>query len=133
MTLFQVFVALLPVLRLSTLEEAQATVTFLLAVLVLLLLTMILLLVLAILHQLVDMLLLLLTMISLLVLVILYQLVDMQILHAPPVPIHPCNKFSEEGQVSTMVTILVFLFITRPVMVLMMHTTTTVEAPDINK
>jgi hypothetical protein len=110
MTLFQLFVALLPVHRLSTLEEVQATVTFLLAALVL--------------H--------LLTMISLLVLVILHQLVDMQILHVPPVPIHPCNKLSEEAQVSTMVTMLVFLFITRPVMVLMMHMTTTVEAPDIN-
>lgn len=109
MTLFQLFVALLPVHRLSTLEEGQATVTFL-AALVLLLLTMIL----------------------LLVLVILHQLVDMQILHAPPVPIPQCNKLSEEAQASSMVTISVFLFITRPVMVFMMHMTTTMEVPDIN-
>jgi uncharacterized membrane protein len=116
MTLFQLFVALLPVHRLSTLEEAQATVTFLLAALVFLPAALIL----------------LLTMISLLVLAILLQLVYMQILHAPPVPVHPCNKLSEEVQASTMVTMSAFLFITRPVMVLTMHTTTTVEAPDIN-
>lgn len=73
-----------------------------------------------------------LTTISLLVLAILHQLVDMQISHAPPVSIHPCNKLLEEAQASTMVTMSVFLFITRPVMVSMMHTTTTVEAPDIN-
>jgi len=89
----QLFVALLPVHRLSALGEAQLTVT--------LLLTMILLLVLAIPHQ----------------------LVDMQILHAPPVLTHPYNKLSEEAQASTMVTMSVFPFIIRPVTVLMMHTT----------
>jgi len=89
----QLFVALLPVHRLSALGEAQLTVT--------LLLTMILLLVLAIPHQ----------------------LVDMQILHAPPVLTPPYNKLSEEAQASTMVTMSVFPFIIRPVTVLMMHTT----------
>jgi hypothetical protein len=101
---FQLFVALLPVHRLSTLGEDQLTVT--------------------------PLALLLLTTISPLVLVILRQLVDMQILHVPPVLTHPCNKLSEEAQVLTMVT--AFPFITRPVTVLTMHTTTMEETPGIN-
>lgn len=102
---FQLFVALLPVHRLSTLgEEAQLTVTALVS--------------------------LLLTTISLLVLAILRQLVDMRILHVPPVLTHPCNKLSEEAQALTMV--MAFPFITRPGTVVMMHTTTMEETPGIN-
>jgi hypothetical protein len=113
MTSFQLFVALLPVHLLSTPGEARVTVTLLLATAM-------------------STVWLLLSMISLLVLVILHQSVDMQILHAPRALIHPCNKLLEEAQVSTMVTNSVFLFITRPVTVLMMHTTTTVQASGIN-
>jgi hypothetical protein len=113
MTSFKLFVALLPVHLLSTPEEAQLTVTLLLATAL-------------------STVLLLPTMISLPVLVILHQSVDMQILHAPPALIHPCIKLSEEAQALTVVTNSVFLFIIRPVTVLMMHTTTTAQASGID-
>jgi len=113
MTLFQVSIVLLPVHHLST---PVVMITVLLAALV----------------TATSAVLLLPSMISLLVLVILHRLVDMQILHAPPVLTHPCNKLSEEAQALTMVTMSVFPFITRPVMVPMMRTTTTVQASGIN-